>query len=617
MKILFVVPSFSESNSSFYELPLGIIYVATVLKQAHYDIEILDLNKAIFQKETLLDYLQKNKDVDMVCTGGLSAFFYSIEEIIKTIKAYSSDIITILGGGIVTSDQEVICHELEPDIVVLGEGETTILELIQALENRISLDLVDGIGYKNDSKKWVYTKPRKAIDNIDTIPNPDFSLVDIEDYFKRQTPIASNYLYPFDFPRALPILTSRSCPLNCTFCFHPIGQKYRKRSMDKVFEEIEDMICKYKINILVVMDEMMSANKKRLIEFSNRIKKYKILWTCQLWTSSVDKATLQMMKDSGCYLISYGLESINADVLLSMKKFGINKKNIEASLKATQEVGITIQGNFIFGDPAETTKTSDETLSWWKQHPQYHISLGRVSPYPGTMLYEMALKNNLISNKIKFLRDGTPALNMTQMTLVEYQALTNKIAKYSAMGRQFCKIMHIERDGRIKNESYICDIRCPHCENIISYGNLYIEKPAIFKLGCRHCGNRFDVNPSRFPNLKDKLDRQRNKLLKFKEDNKTFVISPAVFENIFLEYFDLLGINDDELIIKYILDSNKTRVDNQYIDKYKIIQRDEKYIDEWRDSIIILMPSLYRKDIMNEFKLLGINYKNIFSVELE
>ena len=79
------------------------------------------------------------------------------------------------------------------------------------------------------------------------------------------------------------------------------------------------------MNILVVMDEMMSANTKRLIEFSARIKKYNILWTCQLWTSSVDAKTLKIMKDSGCYLISYGLESISQVVLDSMKKLGINK----------------------------------------------------------------------------------------------------------------------------------------------------------------------------------------------------------------------------------------------------------------------------------------------------
>lgn len=616
-KLTFVIPKFIEKENEYYEIPLGILYIATLLKKQNYVTHILDMN--LYAKDTeheiLRRYLSENP-TDIILTGGLSAFFFSIERVLCAVKELDKTIITILGGGIVTSDKEIICKELNPDFAIIGEGELTALELIDTINNNSDFDNILGIGYRSN-EEWIFTAERPVIDDLDSLPFPDFSMIDLEEYFKRQTPISSNYLYPLDFPRALPLITSRSCPLNCTFCFHPIGQKYRIKSLDYVFNEIEYMVNNYHINMIVVMDEMMSANKKRLIEFSERIKKYNLLWTCQLWTISVDNETLRLMKDSGCYLISYGLESVNKEVLESMKKPTTTKENIETSLDMTKNNHITIQGNFIFGDPAETVATSDETLQWWEQNPEYQISLGRVAPYPGTPLYKYALANGLIKNPIKFIRDGTPSINLTKMTMQEYAELTSKIATYSSKARQYCKVISVDIDPRTSYESYKCQLQCPHCGTTTTYGNIFIEKPTIFKLACRHCALRFDVNPRSFPNLKKVLHRHKKHLLELRERCGSFVISPAVFENVFIEYFSLIGIDYNDLPITYILDSNETRHGNFYLDKYQILKRDEKNLSDWKDSAVIIMPSLYRKDIINEFSALGIAPENIFAVEVQ
>ena len=615
MKTLFVVPKFVRRESEYYELPLGITYVSTILKEPGYAVDVINMNLHPKEDEAavITAYLKKHP-VDVVLTGGLSAFFHSIKNILQSAKQSRPEITTVLGGGIVTSDKETICAAIKPDFAMLGEAEEATKEFIDALASGSDYTNIPNLAYQQDGA-YIFNEKREAIGDLDALPYPDFSIFDIDDYFKRQTPLSQNYLYPLDFPRSLPIITSRSCPLSCTFCFHPIGQKYRMRSLDCVFAEIEQMIEQYDINMLTIMDEMMSASKRRLIEFSERIKPYNLLWTCQLWPSSVDGKTLKMMKEAGCYLISFGLESMNADVLQSMKKFGVTREKIEGALEEAKNHGITIQGNFIFGDPAETVESSNETLEWWKQHPEYQISLGRISPYPGTPLYENAIQQGLIKNRTDFIQSGSPALNLSKMSSDEYNELLSKIATYSSQARQYCKIITITEDQRTDYESYHCELQCPHCNEVISYGNLVVQRPEILKLGCRSCGLRFDLNPSIFPNLRELLERQREAIQEIHKQYGSIAISPAIFEDRFIEYFSLIGLDYHQLNIAALIDSNDTRIGRHYLNKYPILKRDQSTVDQVSDSAILIMLTLYKDEIIQQFHELGVPNRKIYSIE--
>jgi len=615
MKVLFVVPKFVRKDREYYELPLGITYISTILKEAGYSVDVINMNlHTEYNEATIITTYLQQYSADVILTGGLSAFFHSIKVILQSAKQYQPEIFTVLGGGIVSSDKETICTMIKPDFAILGEAEGAIVEFIDALAFGRDYTNIANLAYQQDGC-YHFNEKRGSISDLDTLPFPDFSIFDIDEYFKRQTPLSQNYLYPLDFPRSLPIITSRSCPLSCTFCFHPIGQKYRMRSLDSVFAEIEQMIERYNINMLTIMDEMMSASKRRLIEFSERIKPYNLLWTCQLWPSSVDSQTLKMMKAAGCYLISFGLESMNADVLLSMNKVGITREKIESALEEAKNHGVTIQGNFIFGDPAETVESSNETLEWWKQHTEYQISLGRIAPYPGTQLYEDAIQRGLIKDRAEFIQSGTPALNLSKMSSDEYNELLSRMAVYSSQARQYCEIISITEDERTDYESYRCKFKYPHCNEAVFYGNIVVQRPEILKLGCRSCGLRFDLNPSVFPNLKGLLERQRNEIQDMHDRYGSIAISPAIFEDRFIEYFSLIGLDYSQLNITALIDSNDTRIGRQYLGKYPILKRDKKTVDQIINSGILIMLTLYKDDIIQQFKDLGAIESQIYSIE--
>lgn len=614
MNVLIVIPKFVRRKNEFYDMPLGLAYISSYLKSSGYSVFALNMNHYVEETEfdVLADYLQNN-DIDAVLTGGLSAFFLAINNIISSVKKIAPEIVTILGGGIVTSDKVTVCNELLPHFAVLGEGEITVKELLDALKEKREYKEIHGIGYKEDGE-YRFTPERAAIDDLDMLPNPDYEIFGLDDFFQRQNPLCG-HLWVLDFPRVLPIVTSRSCPLDCTFCFHPVGKKYRMRSLDRVFEEIEEMVETHNINIIAVLDEMMSASKKRLLEFAQRIKKYNVLWGCQLWPGTVDDDTLKIMKDSGFYLVSYGLESLNDDVLISMKKFGVTRAKIEASLKQAKEHKVTIQGNFIFGDPAETVETSNETLAWWKEHTEYQINLGRIAPYPGTPLYDYAIEKGIIKDRAAFIRAGTPSLNLTQMDADQYAALLSKMATYSAQGRHYATVKSITRDHRTEHESYLCDIECPHCHDTVAYGNMIVSKVEVFKMGCRSCFLRFDVNPSVFPNLQKQMSEQKSEILRLHEKHGSIIISPAILEDRFLEYFDLVGIDHNSLQIKMIIDNNETRVGKKYLGKYDIFLREQSSVDRLENPAVLIMMSLYRDEIIKQFTELGISPDAIFSVE--
>lgn len=187
---------------------------------------------------------------------------------------------------------------------------------------------------------------------------------------------------------------SRSCPYNCTFCFHSSGTKYRQRSLDSVFKELDMLTSKYTIKNIAITDELFAAKKEYVNEFCVRIKKYNIGFSVALRVDIVTRELLTMLKDSGCLSIGYGLESADNKILKSMRK-NITIEQIENALILTNEVGINMQANFIFGDIAETVETSNNTINWWLAHNEFQINLRFIIVFPGTYLYKYACEKKL------------------------------------------------------------------------------------------------------------------------------------------------------------------------------------------------------------------------------
>lgn len=501
MKLLVVVPRAYTGDSVNYKylFPLGLAYISAVLKQAKHDVDCFNANHYAGTIDNLLGRLLAQNKYDYVLTGGLSTSYHQIKMITDAVHKNEQGAGLILGGGLISSEPELMFDNLNPDYIVIGEGERTIGELLERLAHKDDLSQVAGIGYRDIQGKFRCNKPAAAVEDLDSIPYPDFDGFEFAQYLDHMQPTDQYFYDLFDRPRVYPIVCSRSCPFLCTFCFHPAGNKYRQRSVDSIMSELAIMIKRYRINTIAIYDELFSNNRAWLYDFCRRFKEFtaglswECRWSCQMRVDKMDEEMLNTMKDAGCYMVSYGFESYSPVVLKSMKKH-ITPQQIARAVEGTLKNNISIQGNFIFGDPAETAKTATETLSFWKKHNYAGIMLGFINPYPGSDIYQQCLKRGVIKDKLDFIANHIfDVFNMSEtMTEKEFEKL--KIDIFEAeLKYKICAVpnsVNLQKDGT-SNMS----VRCPHCQEVIEYKNY----PRAFRFYyyymayCRVCRRRFFI----------------------------------------------------------------------------------------------------------------------------
>jgi len=513
LKILLIAPRYIFSNKAHYnyQFPLGIAYISAVLKKAKYDVSCLNLNHRDGLTSEIVNAELDRKKYDLVATGHVGLGYPILEKIFETVRAHPSKPKTILGGAIITSEPQLMFESLKPDFGVLGEGEETILELLKYLKNKKDVKKVKGIIFKNEDGKIIITPKRRPIKNLDKIPFPDFEGFEFEQRFKHAYSTMDYSGNFYDYPRIYPILASRGCPFHCTFCYHTLGVQYRERSIRNVMEEIEFAIEKYKINSILIYDDLFSYKKERIYEFCKKIKKLseksnqKIRWTCQLSVLNVNKALLRKMKDAGCEIISYGFESYSEDVLRSMKK-PITPSQIDRAFKMTLEEKMGVQANFIFGDIAETKQTAKKTLDYWKENCKGQVTLTCVQPYPGSELYNHCLKKGIIKDKLDFIKNQMPKqhdfINMTNaMTDKDFSELIKTIAKLMASLTNAVEPLYVKSmdSGRYEVLS-----KCPFCNEKTLYKNFYLQRRHLYRsyIICRNCNMRYYIISPLFRILK-------------------------------------------------------------------------------------------------------------------
>ncbi len=496
MRFLLVVPKFVVNPAMSYDFPLGLAYISAVLKRAGHEVHCLNLNNFFDKPEDLIARTIEDVDPDIFGTGTLSPFFDQVEEILRAAKAAKPGMLTIVGGGVVSADPETSLPMLGADIGVIGEGDETVLELASSLETGGDLSGIPGIIFLNSHGTPVRTPPRKAIGDLDALPWPDYEGFGADDMVDICNP-TDNYFYQTgENPRSLPMIASRSCPYACTFCYHPTGRVYRMRSLDSFFAELDFMIERFGINMIALLDEIFAVKKRRLMDFCARIKPYGIKWMVQLHVSTVDEEVLDAMHDAGCTYISYGLESANDAVLKSMQKKA-TRAQIEAALELTRKKKIGIQGNFIFGDAAETLETANDTVDWWANHRQYHISLSEIQVYPGSPLYARARSEGLIPDRREILRN--PHINPTALDDRTYKRLLARLMVFKKTLTNPAKIITFEeRDDPTSRRGglYLIEWICPGCGARNTHRNVAMDRIDLYQntfLTCFECRGRADI----------------------------------------------------------------------------------------------------------------------------
>lgn len=503
--VLIIVPRMVSSSRDYkkYVIPVGLAYISSALKRNRYEVDFLNLNFCGGSPEEEISRSLQGKDYGYVLTGGICTYYSSVKECVDAARKYSPSSRIILGGGLVSSKPALMFKALRPDYIVIGEGDVTIVELLRCLEDKGDLFRVEGIAFSGPQDRVVETGPREPIREIDALPWPDYEGLGLGANLEKIKPSTLYYYDLVDQPRPYPLIVSRSCPFSCTFCYHPIGNKYRQRSIQSVIDELDFALKRYKINLIDIYDELLSHDKERVYELCKRLKQlfkglpWEVKWSCQLRVDTVTEELVQAMKEAGCYLISLGLESYSPEVLASMNK-RITPQQIDNALRIIHRCQMTITGNFIFGDIAETGKTARQTINYWKDN--YHtllrgaVALGHVQVYPGTPIYEHALKKGIIADELDFIANhlGKP-INITDgMTDREYAGLL-KYLNFAMLTYPNCRI-----PARVKkaNGVYETHVRCPYCKTLSVYGNYTPPGIGTYQkqdICCRNCRMRFFV----------------------------------------------------------------------------------------------------------------------------
>lgn len=458
----------------------------------------------------LADYIRSEK-IDCVLSGGLCPEWKVIKKIFDTAKSVRPDIITICGGGMITSEPIPCAKLLQVDYAVVGQGEITDVELVQTLIGHGDVAKVNGIVYRTKDGEYKQTLPREEIHDLDTVPFPNYEGLDMDKYLDEQKVSDQlGFSCSYDRPRTMAMVLGRSCPYQCKFCFHPSGTKYRQRSLDNFFKELDVVVKTYHPKSLSIMDELFSADPKQVDEFCKRIKTYGLTWVVQMRVDmkGLSLELLKNMRDAGCCCISYGLESYSPKVLKNMRKH-ITPEQIEHTLKMTYDASINIIGNFIFGDEVEDESTIYETMRFWFDHPQYGINLSMIETYPGSEYYKELVQCGKITDKLAFLKRDDWRINLMQMpdeTYWKYVVLVQLLSFYYHPQSTLGTI-----EGIYQNEygEWVLETKCPHCgaKNIYHNVRESMLRQSYFKILCQECFRSADFwcNQERLPNY-DKLE---------------------------------------------------------------------------------------------------------------
>lgn len=606
MNFLIIAPRYIERDGQYYEFPLGLGYLSAVLKQQGYKVSCLNLNH--YPADSLPGIVRRTileQAIDVVCTGGLSPHYQQLRILLSWVHSISSDLLTIVGGGIVSSEPELMLEALGFDIGVIGEGEETIVELAEALTAGRDLEAIQGLVFRDREGTVVRTPSRPAIADLDSLPLPDYEGFDVRHYLKLQRPSDNYYLYPFDNPRILPLISSRSCPFNCTFCFHPLGNSYRQRSLDSFFKEVEHLVSTYRINMLAILDELFSFDEERLHKFCQRMEGFNLKWLAQMRVDRISADTLHLLKRSGLFCISYGLESASPTILKSMKKH-ITLEQIENALALTREADIGIQGNFLFGDPAETWETATETLSWWKRHSHYQINLTPIIPYPGCQDYHYCREKSLIADPLAFIESGCPLLNMTGMDQPTYIAMFHNIFQTTYENRIHGTVLSATPTGYdpLKTSPvYTLKTRCPHCEQVNTYRNFHKEQLELFKVACRHCNQRYDISSLAFAHIRDRADGMRATIIEAALTGRAISITPYLPEYLFYQTMELLSLDWHTANIACILDQDQVKIGQHYLSRFPVHLRSLNTVRErCQGHLFMVLPCQRQEAIVDHLR---------------
>ena len=406
---------------------MGLGYIASAIRDAGHNVIVYNQDLYHFPESHLTEYLSKN-DFDVILISVIGGY-YQYQKLLKISDTINS-IITpphlVIGGHGPSPEPEYFLKKTKATAAVIGEGEISTVNLLDALENNKDLSSVKGIAYL-DNGKAIITQPQPLIKDIDSITHPAWDLFPMDYYTLLREPNIENS------ERSFQVLSGRGCTFNCNFCYR-MDKGYRPRSAKAIIEEIEILNERYNVSYIEFNDELFMSSVKRTQELCNAFIEADLNfhWYCSGRLNYATPNTLKLMKKAGCVFINYGIECMDDTILKNMNK-KLTTEQIIDGIEATLASGISPGFNIIFGNIGETEKTLQAGVDFllkYDDHSQLR-TIRPVTPYPGCPLYYYAIEQGLLDGvedfyENKHLNSDLLSVNFTDLSDKEFHKILFK-----------------------------------------------------------------------------------------------------------------------------------------------------------------------------------------------
>lgn len=370
MNILLANMPIRFNTSENLEPPLGISYIAAVLEQAKERVYLKDFEVEDFSLEVLEDFIQRHQ-IDVVGVSFRSASYASAKTFIRGLKAINPDLIIVIGGHHTTAFPQETLKDLDCDIAVRGEGEFTFLDIVKSLRGKLPLSEIKGISYR-DNHSIHHNSPREQFDDLDSLPFP------------------ARHLLPSDKYTVATMITSRGCPFDCIYCDKGVStRKVKFRSLENIFQEILSLQKDFAGKLLYIVDDFLFFKKERAMDLLDAIIRDKSLhlrWLCQARVDGVSEDLLVKAKESGCFLVMYGIETGDPDELKYIRK-QTTLEQARLAVEWTKKADIEVRANFMLGFPISTKSSVINSIKFAKSLSLDVVRFFAATPLPNTELW--------------------------------------------------------------------------------------------------------------------------------------------------------------------------------------------------------------------------------------
>jgi len=355
------------------DLPLlGIAFISSYLNKFGFNIDLLDHGLMSFSQS-----LEILKSYDVI---GFSAFITNYNVIIQLAEKLKNNRNIIIVGGPHATLFPYDFTNSAIDYVISGEGELPLKEILVSITENRHVNHLAGLGY-NKNGNFVYNSKSAIISNLDVIGPPDNKKYDLRKYYP---PVHIRG------KRVIHTLTSRGCSFKCSFCAasEVMGRRMRYRGLSSVIEELKyykDLGC----DSVMFYDDLFTLNKRRLNRFCNELIKHnmKFKWSCFTRTDCLSSDMCKAMKESGCYLITFGCESANDKTLKLLNK-GLSHEDNIRGINMANNAKILTCSSFMIGLPGETENDILNTIDFAKKSNLTFAVFPIFEPFKGTPIFE-------------------------------------------------------------------------------------------------------------------------------------------------------------------------------------------------------------------------------------